>query len=74
MTFIYEIVLVRHPNGEKDESFQILILSEMSCIADFGIMMFYAVIIYIFSVQKTIDEDKPLALLSRKLRHNIITG
>lgn len=43
-------------------------MNELMCAVDFVVMGFYAVVIYKFSVQDIHYKEKPLALLSSKLR------
>ena len=72
--FVYQIVISRHPNGVNDVKYQILMIDEITCVVDFLIMAFYAAIIYKFSVWGTRDQEKPLALLSSKLRYKVMSG
>jgi len=72
--FVYQIVIGRHPNGVRGANYQILMLREMMCVDDFLVLAFYAAIIYKFSAWDIKDQEKPLALLSSKLRYKILTG
>lgn len=66
--FIVQIAISKRPDSVKDQPYLTLMLSELICVADFIVLTFYAIIIYKFSVYDLRDQEKPLALLSSKLR------